>query len=78
MLGVGYLMDTCIDTINAQRTEELYWNYQCDCLYVIASYLGCKLQYRFDEILHPQPVDTRTGIEIAKDILAGFGIEVVD
>ena len=78
MLGVRYLMETCIDTINAQRTKEMYWNYQCDMLYMLASYLGCKPRYRFDEILHPQPVDTRTGMEIAKDRLAGFGIEVVD
>lgn len=77
LLGVDYLIDVCIEAVNAQRKEEMFWDYQSDCLYIIASYLGCKPSKRFYDILHPQPVDTRTGMEIAKDRLAKFGIEVI-
>lgn len=78
LLGVEYLMDTCINAINAQNDELSFWNYQADCLYLIASYLGCEPAHRFYDILHPEPVDTRTGMEIAKDRLAHMGIEVVE
>lgn len=78
LLGVNYLMDVCFETINAQRAEEIYREYETDCLYFIANYLGVKINRQYSDIIHPKPVDTRTGMEIAIDKLAQFGIEVVD
>ena len=71
-------MDMCVETLNAQKAEEMYRIYETDCLYYIANYLGIGLTRRYYDQIHPEPVDTRTGLEIATDRLAQFGIEVVD
>ena len=74
LLGAVYMMDAVIDAINARRETEMYWEYSAECLRGIGASLGMKI-VSFHDILHPQPIDTRSGLEIAVDMLDKFGIK---
>lgn len=74
LLGAEYMMDAVIDAINARREMEMYWEYTSECLRGIGASLGMKIT-SFRDILHPQPVDNRSGLEIAVDMLGKFGIK---
>lgn len=43
----------------------LYWNGQ-----------GKTLTISYDEYMHPKAVDTRTGDEIARDVINGLGLKM--
>jgi len=76
LLGIPYLTDLILSTLHNRNRAEYYRIYTATCLYGIASALGVKYEpYKPD--LPPQPVDNRTGEEIAADRLASFGIQVV-
>lgn len=49
-----------------------------DCLYYIGRHLGISMQYRYFDILYPQPEEKRSGKEIALERLERFGIKVVE
>lgn len=78
MLGVDYLTDSILAAISERRTMENYRVYITDCLYALCAWSGNPIQHRYYDILHPRPIDNRTGGEIAKDMLERFGLEVVD
>lgn len=55
-----------------QQREMAYRNYVTRSLQLIPqnSYITAS----FDEILHPEKIDTRTGDEIAEDVIAKAGL----
>lgn len=66
----------------SQQRDLAYRIYVADCLRIISentakmgggSYITAKL----DDIINPNPVDNRTGEEIAADIIKRAGIEVI-
>lgn len=76
LLGADYMMDAVIDAINARREQEIYQNYIAECLRGIGSPI-MKIA-RLHDILHPQPIDPRSGMEIAVDMLDKFGIKAAN
>lgn len=78
LLGTRYLIDTVIEAHNEHWREEAYRTYVTDSFMLISSALGGKMNKRYYDMIHPEPVDERSGMEIAKERLASFGIEVVD
>lgn len=78
LLGPKYMMDAIVDSINARREQEMYWEYSSECLYGLCGQLGIQMNKRFKEILNPKPVDKRSGLEIAEDRLRKLGIKAAD
>lgn len=78
LLGPGYLADSIAASARARAETEVYRVYETDCLYGIARALGVKFRRRFYDILHPEPEDDRTGMEIAQERLDRLGIKVVE
>lgn len=78
MLGVTYLTDSIMAAIEEHSEITAYRVYQTDCLYLICGSLGNKPSRRYCDILHPEPKDERSGMEIAEERLERFGIKVVD
>ena len=76
LLGADYMMDAVIDAINARREQEVYQDYIAECLRGIGSPI-MKIA-RLRDILHPQPIDPRSGLEIAVDMLDKFGIKAAN
>lgn len=72
-----FLTDALYNAIITRQHEESYRVYVTDCLYALTRWTGNKLNKRYYDMLHPEPVDTRSGDEIARDRLKAFGIEVV-
>lgn len=64
------------------QRDVAYRLYVTDCLRMITenSANAVKGQYmkdRFMNIIYPQPVDSRTGDEIAQDVIKSAGLEVI-
>jgi len=84
LLGSGYVIDHCVAAINHERKQERdvlrYRVYMSDVLRCIANgmYKGDPVKKRYYEILHPEPVDNRTGEEIAADIVKRIGLKKAD
>lgn len=78
LLGPGYLADSIAASARARAEVEAYCVYETDCLYSIGSALGVKFRRRYYDLLHPEPEDDRTGMEIAQERLARLGIKVVE
>lgn len=80
LAGPRYLID-CIENAAIRRLrEETYRGYVSDCLYTICAWSGNKLRKRYFDLVNPdaEPVDNRSGEEIAKERLERFGIKVVN
>lgn len=54
--------------------EVKYRNYVADILYWRGQ--GKTLTVTYDDILHPKPVDNRTGDEIAVDVITTLGLKL--
>jgi hypothetical protein len=55
--------------------EWRYRNYVADCL-MIATDRTKTVTTRFEDLINPKPVDTRTGEEIAADVIKRAGLIV--
>lgn len=73
-----YLTECIMGAATRRMSEENYRVYMTDCLYGLCAGWGNKPQKRYYDILHPAPVDNRTGEEIAVEHLEKLGIKVVD
>lgn len=78
LIGIDYLTECVMGAVMQRISEENYRVYITDCLYGISAGLGNKPVRRYFDILHPAPVDNRTGEEIAIEHLEKLGIKVVD
>lgn len=81
MFGWGYVKDFCISLFRKEQEDKAVKIYYAECLRIITentakmgsgSYITAKLS----DIINPNPVDNRTGEEIAADIIKRAGIEV--
>lgn len=66
----------------SQQRDLAYRIYVCECLRMIGENTakvsgGSYMTAKFEDIINPNPVDNRTGEEIAADIIKRSGIEVV-
>ncbi len=66
----------------SQQRDLAYRIYVSDCLRIISENTakiggGSYITAKFADIINPKPVDSRTGEEIAADIIKLAGIEVV-
>ena len=57
--------------------EYIYRVYETEILVGIGKQLGLSVEKRFCDIIHPQKEDTRTGEEIAAEIIARHGLKAV-
>ena len=73
------MTDCCIAALNRKRARENYEVYMTDVAYVIIKSLqGNNVNIpRYYDLIHPQPVDNRTGKDIAEDIIRRHGLKVV-
>ena len=78
LMGRGYIIDFCISQINRKKELENFQIYVTDALASLLSrYTKDKIP-RFYDMMHPAKVDTRSGMEIAEDIIAKHGLKVVN
>lgn len=74
IIGKGYVIDHCVSLFNRRQKEQIYRNYITDTLKLINDnlskvYGGQYMKTRYAEMVEPQKQDTRTGDEIARDII---------
>lgn len=67
---------------NQHQRDLAYRIYVCDCLRMATENTakmggGSYIAVKFSDIINPNPVDNRTGEEIAADIIKRAGIEVI-
>lgn len=74
------MIDHCIAAINTRRMQENYEIYMTDAAYAIVNglYGGKAGITRYYDVIHPQPVDNRTGEEIAAEVIARLGLKAVE
>lgn len=79
LLGIGYAVDHCIADHNA-RVERQNWEiYISDAAAALVNLRSKEGGFpRFWDIMHPKPEDSRTGEEIAEDIISRHGLKVVN
>ena len=66
----------------SQQRDLAYRIYVTDCLRIVGENTakisgGSYITAKFADIINPNPVDNRTGEEIAADIIKRAGIEVI-
>lgn len=69
--------------LEKQAKANAFRIYVTDALQVIAENTakingGKTLKKRYYDLLHPQPVDNRSGEEIALDVIKKLGLEVIE
>lgn len=77
LLGAGYVVDYCISRYKHKQEEKQYRVYITDALMTIANNIvnvagGQKIVTRYYDLGKPQ--DTRTGNEIAIDVIKRAGL----
>lgn len=75
-------MRYAIARYQSHQRDLAYRIYIADCLRIISENTakmggGSYITAKFYDIINPKPVDTRTGEEIAVDIIKRAGIEVI-
>lgn len=81
-MGVRYLNDGIVATINSYTELEIYRVYETDCLYLICCALGNTPSVRYYNLVHPEMGDDGDAIDrpcedIVSERLERFGIKVV-
>ena len=77
LMGCGYVVDCCISAFTHIQEQRNLAIYVTDAL---AAQIGmwAKDKYpRYYDMIHPEKKDTRSGKEIADDIIAKHGLKVV-
>lgn len=77
LLGTGYVVEYCVSRYNYKQEEKQYRIYLTDALMVIANntaraFGGSTVTMRYSDIIKPQ--DTRTGDDIAVDVMQRAGL----
>lgn len=78
LVGVKYISLALTTTMSDRARDEARDAYMADVNRAIAGSLGIDIKKRLYDILNPAPVDNRSGMEIAHDILGRMGIVVVE
>lgn len=79
---MDYIAQHVIQAYNQEQKEFTYRVYVSDALKLItentAKYArGSHLKNRWADIVEQKPVDTRTGAEIARDVIKAAGLVVI-
>ena len=82
MFGWGYVKDFCISLFQKEQEDKAVKIYYAECLRIISENMakmggGSYITVKLADIIAPKPVDSRTGEEIAADIIKHAGIEVI-
>lgn len=77
LMGSGYVVDYCVSRYKHKQEEKQYRVYIADALMVIANntarmFGGSTVNMRYLDIIKPQ--DTRTGDDIAVDVMQRAGL----
>lgn len=77
LLGTGYVVEYCVSRYKHKQEEKQYRVYITDALMVIANntaraFGGSTVTMRYSDIIKPQ--DTRTGDDIAVDVMQRAGL----
>ena len=77
LMGAGYVVDYCVSRFKHKQEEKQYRIYLTDALMVIANntaraFGGSTVTMRYLDIIKPQ--DTRTGDDIAVDVMQRAGL----
>ena len=76
-----YVIDICARNIQKATEEKIFRDYVAECARLMtensAKYAGGSyIKAHYDDIVNPKPQDTRTGDEIAEEIIQKCGLEV--
>lgn len=82
MFGVDYIAQHVLQEYIKEKKELAYRVYVTDALKLLtentAKYAGgSHLTKRWDDLVEKKPVDTRTGAEIARDVINAAGLVVI-
>ena len=82
MFGTDYIAQHVIQAYQQEQKEFAYRAYMSDALKLItentAKYArGSHLTKRYADIVTQKPADTRTGAEIARDVINAAGLVVI-
>ena len=74
--------DFCISLFQKEQEDKAVKIYYAECLRIITENTakmccGSYMKAKLADIINPDPVDNRTGEEIAADIIKRAGIEVI-
>ena len=81
LIGKGYVIEHCVSLFNRRQKEQIYRNYVTDTLKMINDnltkiYGGQYMKTRYADMVEPKKQDTRTGDEIARDIIKRAGLKL--
>ncbi len=81
IIGRGYVIEHCISLFNKKIREERYKVYVSDTLKLINDNLakavgGNVIKARYAELLDKKKEDTRTGDEVARDVIKRAGLKL--
>lgn len=76
------MIEHCTYAWREKKEQEAYRVYLTDTIRVISESVarfggGPYIEARYADIIHPKPKDTRTGNEIAADVIKRAGIKLV-
>jgi len=74
-MGREYVLEHCVAEQERRFEEKAYRVYTSEVLKSIAETLGVKMYKSYTDIINRIPEDTRTGDEIALDIITRAGLK---
>lgn len=75
MFGSEYVIDHVICEHNSNMKRTIYMNYTSDMLKAMAEGLGAQVNYRFSDMIKTEKEDTRSGDEIALEVIRKAGLK---
>ena len=75
LMGSEYVIDHVIAEHNVRAEQRVYRGYVTDVLKVIAESWGATISDRYADLVERKPQDTRTGDEIALDVIRRAGLK---
>lgn len=82
MFGRYYVIEHCLSEWRKKTEKQTYQIYVADTLQTISENTsilarGKYVAKQYSEIIHPKPKDTRTGAEIAADVIKNAGLTLI-
>ena len=76
MFGRTYVLEHCVKSIREEAEFKAFKVYVTDLLKPIAEFCGAEVNYRYADIISMEKKDTRTGDEIALEVIRNAGLKV--
>lgn len=77
MLGSGYIVDNCIAAFIEKQNRQNFEIYITDSAAALINLFSKEKMPRYWDIVNPKKTDSRSGEEIAAEIIAKHGLKVV-